>query len=195
MVYEVIELEGGHIMALINRVSRLFKADFHAVLDQIEEPEQLLKQAIREMETDLAETEQRIRVCAHDQEALATRKSEIESKLAEIDEELDLCFASEKDDLAKGLIKKKLEAERLSKRLSSKYSASEKNLTEQRAMLDENRATLEGLRQKAELFAQRAPADSESEFDDIAWMARELRVSDDEVEVAYLREKSARSQS
>ena len=81
-------------MALINRVSRLFKADFHAVLDQIEEPEQLLKQAIREMENDLAETEQRIRVCAHDQELLATRKSEIESKLAEIDEELDLCFAS-----------------------------------------------------------------------------------------------------
>ena len=37
-------------MALINRVSRLFKADFNAVLDQIEEPEQLLKQAIRDME-------------------------------------------------------------------------------------------------------------------------------------------------
>ena len=37
-------------MALINRLSRLFKADFHAVLDQIEEPELLLKQAIREME-------------------------------------------------------------------------------------------------------------------------------------------------
>jgi phage shock protein A len=33
-------------MALINRISRLFKADFHAVLDQIEEPEGLLKQAI-----------------------------------------------------------------------------------------------------------------------------------------------------
>ncbi len=182
-------------MALINRVSRLFKADFHAVLDQIEEPGMLLKQSIREMEDDLAETEQRIRVCAHDQEALATRNSEIDSKLAQIDEELDLCFASEKDDLAKSLIKKKLEAERLSKRLSCQYSASEKYLTEQRAMLDENRATLEGLRQKAELFTQRVPADGESEFDDIAWMARELRVSDDEVEVAYLREKNARSQS
>jgi hypothetical protein len=62
-------------------------------------------------------------------------------------------------------------------------------------MLDENRATLEGLRQKAELFAKRVPVEGKSEFDDIAWMARELRVSDDEVEVAYLREKSARSQS
>ncbi len=182
-------------MALINRISRLFKADFHAVLDQIEEPGQLLKQAIREMEDDLVETEQRIRVCTHDQEALATRNSEIDNKLSEIDEELDLCFESEKDDLAKGLIKKKLEAARLSKRLSAKHSASEKYLTEQCAMLDENRATLEGLRQKAELFVQRAPAGGASEFDDIAWMAQELRVGDDEVEVAYLREKNARSQS
>jgi len=182
-------------MALINRISRLFKADFHAVLDQIEEPEMLLKQAIREMEDDLAETEQRIRVCSHDQEALSTRTSEIDSKIGEIDNELDLCFASKKDDLAKGLIKKKLEAERLSKRLNTNPGAAEKYLSEQRAMLDENRATLEGLRQKAELFAKRAPANSESEFDDISWMAREFRVSDDEVEVAYLREKNARSPS
>jgi phage shock protein A len=182
-------------MALINRLSRLFKADFHAVLDQIEEPEQLLKQAIREMEDDLAETEQRIKVCAYDQEALLTRKSEVDGKLAEIDDELDLCFASKKDDLARGLIRKKLEAERLSKRLSSKHGTADRYLTEQRALLDENRASLEGLRQKAELFAQRTPTDGESEFDDIGWMAQEPRVSDDEVEVAYLREKTARSQS
>ena len=79
--------------------------------------------------------------------------------------------------------------------LTTKHSASEKYLTEQCAMLDENRATLEGLRQKAELFAQRVPAGGASEFDDIAWMARELRVGDDEVEVAFLREKTARGQS
>lgn len=182
-------------MALINRISRLFKADFHAVLDQIEEPEMLLKQAIREMEDNLAETEQRIRVCAHDLQAQSTRKSEIDSKLVEIDDELDLCFASKKDELAKGLIKKKLEAERLARRLSTKYSAADKYLTEQRVMLDENRATLEGLRQKAELFSHRAPAESGSDFDDIARMARELHISDDEVEVAYLREKNARRQS
>lgn len=182
-------------MALINRISRLFRADFHAVLDQIEEPEVLLKQAIRDMEDDLAETDQRIRICAHDQEALATRKTEVDGKLAEIDDELDLCFASKKDDLARGLIKRKLEAERLSKRLSSKHAASEKYLSEQRTLLDENRTTLEGLRQKAELFAHRAPADCGSEFDDIGWMARELRITDDEVEIAYLREKDARSRS
>ena len=41
-------------MALITRVSRLFQADLHAVLDRIEEPEVLLKQAVREMEEELA---------------------------------------------------------------------------------------------------------------------------------------------
>ena len=60
-------------MALINRISRLFKADFHAVLDQIEEPEALLKQAIRDMEDDVVNTEQRIGLCAHDQDALTQR--------------------------------------------------------------------------------------------------------------------------
>lgn len=182
-------------MALINRVTRLFKADFHAVLDQIEEPELLLRQAVREMEDDLAETEQRVGVCAHDQQVLETRKAEIDGQLARIDEELDLCFDSGKDGLARGLIRKKLEAERLSSRLASQHGASAKYLGEQRAMLDEHRATLEGLRQKAELFAQRAPVKSESEFDDIAWIARDMNVSDDEVEVAYLREKSTRSPS
>jgi phage shock protein A len=184
-------------MALINRVSRLFKADFHAVLDQIEEPEQLLKQAIREMEDDLAASEQRIKLCAHDTEALAVRKSELENALAEIDEQLDLCFESEKDDLAKNLIRKKLEAARLLQRLNAKHAANEKYLADQGAILDENRTTLEGLRQKAELFAQRSPVHSSgsSEFDDIAWMAREMTVGDDEIEVAFLREKSLRSAS
>ena len=184
-------------MALINRISRLFKADFHAVLDHIEEPEQLLKQAIRDMEDDLATTEQRIALCAHDQHALAVRKSELEGAIAETDAQLDLCFESDKDDLAKSLIRKKLEAERLLKRLNAKHVANETYLEEQRTMLAENKATLESLRQKAELFAQRAPlhADSRSEFDDIAWMAREMTVGDDEVEIAYLREKSIRSSS
>ena len=184
-------------MALINRISRLVKADFHAVLDQIEEPEQLLKQAIRDMEDDLAETEQRIILCAHDQEVLSVRKTELESTITEINGQLDLCFESDKESLAKNLIKKKLEAQRLLKRLISKFAANEKYLEAQRATLDENRATLDSLQQKAELFAHRAPShpDCGSEFDDIAWMAREMNVGDDEVEIAFLHEKNARASS
>ena len=182
-------------MALINRISRLFKADFHAVLDQIEEPEALLRQAIRDMEDDLAATERRVAARAHEQDTLAARRDELQSAISEFDAELDLCFQSKKDDLARSLIRKKLETERLLKRVDGKHAANEQDLSAQRTLFDENAATLEGLRQKAELFAQRPRAHSDSEFDDIAWMARDMTVGEDEIEIAFLREKSTRSTS
>jgi phage shock protein A len=184
-------------MALINRISRLFKADMHAVLDQIEEPESLLKQAIRDMEDDLASTEQSIRICAHDQDVLTHRRAELENTVAGFASQLDLCFESNKDDLAKHTIRKKLETERLLKRLNAKYAANAKCLAEQRTLFEQNNATLDGLRQKADLFSQRVlpGGDGQSDFDDIAWTSRELSVGDDEVEIAFLREKNLRNAS
>lgn len=183
-------------MALINRISRLFRADFNAVLDQIEEPGQLLKQAIREMEDELAASQQRIAACAHEQEALGVRRQELETSAGTFGEQLDLCFESGKDDLAKGIIRKKLEAERLLQRLDGKLDANGRFLAGQRKLLADNRATLDGLRQKAELIASHSPPDESGTCrEDIARIAQELRVGDDEVEIAFLREKAARSRS
>jgi phage shock protein A len=184
-------------MALVNRIARLFRADFHAVLDQIEEPEQLLKQAIRDMEDELTDAERRIGMRAREQSALSARTSELRAAISDFDEQLDLCFASGKDDLAKSLIRKKLEAERLLKRLQAKHAANEQILAEEREKLEENGAALESLRQKAEIFAHRTPAGSDrvTAIDDMASIAREMTVGDDEVEIAYLREKTARSAS
>ncbi|MDH3428676.1 MAG: PspA/IM30 family protein [Gammaproteobacteria bacterium] len=184
-------------MALINRISRLFRADLHAVLDQIEEPEALLKQAVRDMEDELAACQQRIALCAHDQAALSMRRSEVEKAISEFDAQLDLCFESDQDDLARKLIRKKLEAERLYKRLNARHAANEEYLDEQRTTFEQNDATLDSLRQKAELFAHRPAvrSDAGSEFDDTRWMARDMAVGEDEVEIAYLREKSTRSVS
>lgn len=182
-------------MALINRIARLFKADFHAVLDRIEEPEQLLKQAVREMDEVVQDSEHAVRVRLREQQSLQSRKFELESELAELDQELDLCFASNKEDLARGLVRKKLETQRLLKCLSADEQANETFLAEQRTQLDENRSALESLQQKAELFAQRAARDPGSRHGAADWRARDLTVSDTEIEVAFLREQDARRAS
>jgi phage shock protein A len=184
-------------MALVNRISRLFKADFHAVLDQLEEPEQVLRQAIRDMEDELCNAEQRLAALTCDQESLAVRVDEMQAAMTDVSAQLDLCFRAGKDELARKLIRKKLEADRLLKRLMANQLANQKQLTAEHALFDENSSTLDGLRQKAELFARRAPASrcGSSEFDDVAWMARELSVSDEEIEIAFLREQDARSAS
>lgn len=181
-------------MALINRVSRLFKADFHAVLDQIEEPEQVLKQAIRDMEDELQSSEQRIAVCSQECEGLALRQVELESSVKDFAGQLDLCFESGKDELARGLIRRKLEAERVLQRLNSRLDANAAFLADQRRLLEENRNTLDSLRQKSEVFSRRSSiGTTASEFEDPSWLVGDMNVSEDEVEIAFLREQSERS--
>jgi phage shock protein A len=90
-------------MALITRMSRLFRADVNAVLDQIEEPAILLRQAVREMEEELARDEQRARLLEHEQRQLDARLAALERARRDLDAQLDTCFDAGKDDLARAL--------------------------------------------------------------------------------------------
>ena len=69
-------------MAIINRLARLFKADFHAVLDHIEDPELQLKQAVREMEEQLVIVAAHIQQHTRELDNLAERKNSVEQLLA-----------------------------------------------------------------------------------------------------------------
>ncbi|MEH6358621.1 MAG: PspA/IM30 family protein, partial [Pseudomonadales bacterium] len=93
-------------MALINRLSRLFQADFHAVLDRIEEPDIQLKQAVREMQLALDQDEQRLSLLQHEIEQLNKAGTAANEALQTFDEELDICLAAEKEDLARDLIRR-----------------------------------------------------------------------------------------
>ena len=180
-------------MALITRISRIFKADFHAVLDQIEEPEMLLKQAIREMEDSLSETELLLNSARIEEEELKTRTTDLENTLGEIDEELDVCFESNEETLARSLIKRQLETQRFSKLVATKLIATEKNVCQQQKTLEDNRAVLESMRQKAELFNENSVKNSSrADISDSVWRPQELLVNDAEIEVAFLREKKRR---
>jgi phage shock protein A len=184
-------------MALINRISRLVKADFHAVLDQIEEPAQLLRQAIREMDDELALAEQRIARGTREQALLADRFTELQADHAASDEQLDLCFASGNEDLARKLVRRRLQTERQLKQLRSAQDATARSLAAQREALQENRATLQDLQQKAALFAERAPGTGDPERDsrDFGLGSADPGISDDEVEIAFLSERSRRAGS
>ena len=178
-------------MALITRVSRLFQADFHAVLDRIEDPGVLLRQAVREMEEELARDEQRSKLLQHEQRQLDTRETDLKQSLHDIEEELDTCFASGNDDLARACIRRKLEAQRFGKNLSRKRGALGETLDELNTRLRENQAQLESMRQKAELLAEENVYVRSAEN----WTIPDTAVRDEDVEVAFLREKQNRSRS
>jgi phage shock protein A len=175
-------------MALITRLSRLFRADLHAVLDRIEEPDVLLRQAVREMEEDLARDEQRIKVLDHEHGEMFARQTGIERSLAEIGEELDVCFASGKDDLARALIRRRLEAQCYLKLLGGKRSALQDTLAGLRERVGENRTRLESMRQKADLLTDTGTPEHGGE----GWLPPDCSVYEEDVEVAFLREQQKR---
>ena len=96
-------------MALVKRISRLFMADFHAVLDRIEEPDALLRQAVREMQQVISDDDQQLRLLQSEQERSVQRINELEQSLQQIEQELDICFTAGKSDLARQTIRRKLE--------------------------------------------------------------------------------------
>jgi phage shock protein A len=177
-------------MALINRVSRLFTADVHAVLDRIEEPDVLLRHAIREMEEEVGRTEQRVKQLEQERARLADRQTKIQAAITELDEQVGVAFDEGAEELARKLVKRKLETVRLDKHVTERRAAAAKLLEERTAALQEQRERLDVLRQKAELIVEAPAAQAGDEFG-----KADFAVGDDEVEVAFLRERQKRTRS
>ena len=181
-------------MALIKRVTRLFQSDMHAVLDRIEDPESLLKHSIREMEEDLRRDTLQAKILARECQQVCDQIEKTELQLVQFDEELDICFESGKDDLARSLIRRKLETRQISSRLSAQQATMIKNQSELNGRIEENSSLLEASIQKAVLVSS-----DHQPGQDRYWDMRDLNaapfIGDEDVEVAFLREQKRRSRS
>jgi phage shock protein A len=182
-------------MALITRVSQLFRADVNAVLDRMEEPEILLKQAIRDMEEALIKDDQRVKVIELELKQIVSRRSELEQRLDQVTEELDLCFDTGNEALARTLLKRKLESERYLDYLARKLREFQEAGETLKKRIDENRSRLESMRQKAELLTDSDSEESQRNTWNEQDFMHQFAVNEDDIELAFLREKQRRSQS
>ena len=178
-------------MALISRFSRLFRADLHAVLDRIEEPDVILRQAVREMEEEIAADEQRHKLLQHEGKQFTARQGELQQSISQIQDELIICLDADNDDLARSLLKRKLEAERLLQFIMRQQDDLSHKLADLATRLQQNRARLSAMQQKLDLLVSedRRYAGNESAS------VPDFCVRDEDVEVALLREKQKRRQA
>ena len=175
-------------MALITRISRLFTADVHAVLDRIEEPEVVLKQAVREMTAEVARGEQQLRWLVTETRQLQQRLDDLRDQIGDLNDELDLCFEADEEDLARSLVKRKLIAQLHLKQATQALESVDRNHTALSDQLSDQRLTLAETRQKAELLVV-SPASSVAPgiHDD-----NNSNISGDAIDVAFLKEKQRR---
>ncbi len=176
-------------MALITRLSRLFEADFHAVLDRIEEPDLQLKQAVREMQFALDQDRQSLKLLQHEIQQLDKAMAETETAISGFDEELDICFEANKDDLARDLVRRKLAAENRRQAVMQRSETLEVQRQSLTREVDENEQQLTAMKQKLALLV------SDQESFDTGTADRFDAIRDEEIEIALLREKQRRAES
>lgn len=178
-------------MALITRLSRLFHADVNAVLDQLEEPELLLKQSIREMEESLNKSERQLKLLDLEQQQHEKKQQELTQSLTNLEQQIELCFKSGKDELAKILIRRKLEIEQYQSVIARKLTNTEDAVTQLKSQLQEQQSQLSSMKQKAEIFSQ-TDADRSTNK---TWDSHSFSIQDEDVEVAFLHEQQKWSAS
>ena len=179
-------------MTLIARMTRLFKADLHGILDSLEEPEEVVKQAIRDMEEDIATQERRRDELHAVLQRLAIEAQELTASMQESARQIDLCFAAGNEPLAKNLIRKRLEMARRARgiaRAQDETRAKSEGLARQ---LAEHKEQLAAVVQKLKLYEETRPSQHwASSF--CSPLQGGSVVTDDEVEVAFLEEQRRRS--
>ncbi len=177
-------------MALITRFSRLFTADLHAVLDRLEEPDVLLKQAVRDMEEELARMRHEALVARAEMQRIAQREADIGRRLTDFDAELDVCFDAGEEALARSLVRRKLETERRAKSLQVRHDTLAERLQELDTAIAENERHLTGMREKVEVLGEQTRTACVA-----GTGSDEATIGTDEIEVAFLREQQRRVRS
>lgn len=175
-------------MALINRITRLFAADLNAVLDRMETPEVILKQALREMEEDINKDENNEKSLSEEKSYTTMKLDDVEKRLQQIVVELDLCFDSDEIELARSHVKRKLEIQTYEQHLKRKIDLLNKNINEIINKLKTNKKRLSAMQQKYELLT-----DSECQVtNDDYFTNMNPTINEEDVDIAFLREKQNR---
>lgn len=94
-------------MSLMSRLLRLCKADAHGVMDQLEDRGLLLKQYLREMEESLDQKTRQMVALTERLDRLAAQVAHRSEEMQQLEPDLNLALAKEKDDIARMLIRRR----------------------------------------------------------------------------------------
>ena len=179
-------------MAISTRIFRLFKADIHGVMDQIEDQGLLLKQHLRDMEEALIQKEVKLKqMCfAKDQARQDYEKGKNESN--NLEQDLGVAIRKDRDDIARMLIKKLKPLAHIQSERCSHIDRLNHEIEQFREDIELQRLQFDQLRQQAANFFHR----TEKQNEDHGWPAMQAGygvydLSDEEVELELLQRKEA----
>ncbi len=179
-------------MGIMTRFTRIFKADIHGVMDQIENKQLILKQCLREMETSLTKKQSTLNQLKTALEQIQNEARQINREKEKSEQDLKTAILKEKEDIARLLIRKRMKADH---HLESSFHQAEsiekkihmltENIEAQKHQYAEMQLRSESWIQKAD--HQQWEVSASGTIAQNAWQS----ISDEEVELELLKQKDA----
>lgn len=91
---------------LMNRITKVLKADAHGVVDALEDKSLLLKQCVREAELDLLQKRARLTALGEESERLDKEVKRRREDLASLDDDIGIALDGDEEELARFAIRK-----------------------------------------------------------------------------------------
>jgi phage shock protein A len=136
-----LQSERSTVMALLERVSTLIRANLNDLIDRAEDPEKMIKQVILDMENQLIQVKTQVAVALADQHVLEKKRKEVEQKAAEWMQKAEIAVDKEKDDLARAALDRSMTHRKMAESFKEQES-------DQKAQAELLKASLQKLGEK-----------------------------------------------
>ena len=138
-------------MALLERVTRLLRANLNDLIDRAEDPEKMLKQLVLDMENQLLQVKTQVAIAIADQHLLEKKREGHQHQAQEWSRKAALAVSRDRDDMAKQALVRSLTETR-------SVEAFTQQLEDQRAQAETLRTNYLKLQQKLEETKTRVEA-------------------------------------
>src|SRR5919199_404000 len=124
-------------MGILDRVSRLLRANVNDALDNAEDPEKMLEQLIRDMSEEIRQARGQVAAMIAQEKELAADKSDADRQSAEWQRRAELAVAQGKDDLAREALRRKRDSDENGRIYGEQLAAQQQTVSRLKNQLQE----------------------------------------------------------
>jgi len=179
-------------MGILTRVVRIFKADVHGVMDQLEDRELLIKQHLRDMAEALNLKEVNLNKMHAARKQAQQEYDKYQQQSQALEQDLAVAIHKNKDDIARMLIRKIQPLESLRDEIAERIGNLDEETSGYRDHLDQQRLQYERLKHRSIEFFHKTPMSAwQKDLSEIVPDGKFGELSEQEIELELLKRKEA----
>jgi len=171
-------------MGIMTRVIRIFKADVHGVMDQLEDQELLLKQHLRDMAEALNLKEIKLNKMVVSRKQAQQEYDKYHRQSQTLEQDLAVAIRKNRDEIARMLIRRIKPVDSLQDKIADRIGKLDEEIASYRDNLDQQRLRYDRLKHRSIEFLNKAPVSGwQNDLAEIAQIGKFGELSEEEIEL------------